>query len=246
MRSFPKVYRAFTLTELLVAISIIAILALILFPLIGSVIRRGYATKSLSNKRVIYSAFALYHAENGHLPPLNNAKDTGSSITWDTSTGWSATMAPYLEFTAYPQSNNHNVMVASDILYCPAQDVHNTRRGDYGVAYNENTYGGPIRKDIKDDDGKKTANHKGSLSFSDIKEPGKAPLLADCEQYGGGELVGSWFFDPSKSTYAPAAGSNPVLSFRHDGKVQMVFADGSSGSYTVEELFRDVLPWDNR
>lgn len=227
-------------------IAIIAILALILLPIIGSVRQRGYATKSLSNKRVIYTAFSLYHAENGKFPDLIDVEESGSSSAWDTKTGWSGTMAPYLDFIAYPDPNNKNVMKATEVLYCPAQEDHNDRRGDYGVAYNE-TYG-PFRTYRKDKaTGKTSENYVGSYSLEQIIDPGTTPFIADCQQYGvGTTLVGSWFFDPRLTAYKPPSGSNPVLCFRHNGKVQMVFADGSSDSYTVDELFGNILPWKNQ
>jgi prepilin-type processing-associated H-X9-DG protein len=86
-----------------------------------------------------------------------------------------------------------------------------------------------------------------SLSFSEINHPGKTPLLADCEaQNGAGEVVGSWYFIMTRTGRPPLSGS-PRLSFRHNDQVQFLFADGSSGSYTLDEVYGNdgILPWSN-
>lgn len=56
--------RAFTLVELLVVISIIAVLAALIFPVTGMIRRNGERTAGLNNMRQIGAAFVLYAAEH--------------------------------------------------------------------------------------------------------------------------------------------------------------------------------------
>jgi prepilin-type N-terminal cleavage/methylation domain-containing protein len=61
--------RAFTLLELLVVISIIALLASLLFPVVGRVMDNADTTKCLGNLRQIASSINLYCADNNNTLP---------------------------------------------------------------------------------------------------------------------------------------------------------------------------------
>lgn len=227
--------------ELLAILAIIGILTAVILPVLDGVRERARATQSIGNKRSIYTAFSLYQAEHNMLPPLINATRTGGGVTWDTSTGWSVFIVDYLD--SQPDEDPDTELVAVDVLLCPAAETHNVRRGDYGVAYNEEF--GPIRKLTLNPDGGLADINKRSYSISELNFPSKTPLIADCEQPGaGGVAYGSWYFNPRRTTHDPAP-STPSLSYRHGGKVQMVFADGRIDSFTPEEMYDEVLPWDN-
>jgi prepilin-type N-terminal cleavage/methylation domain-containing protein len=64
--------RGFTLVELLVAIAIISILALIAMQLFESLAARSRITRAENDARVIASAVTLYAAHMGTLPPSLN------------------------------------------------------------------------------------------------------------------------------------------------------------------------------
>ena len=55
----------FTLIELLVVIAIIAVLAGLLFPVIGKVQLRGIETRTTSNLRQVGAAMGTYSGEHG-------------------------------------------------------------------------------------------------------------------------------------------------------------------------------------
>ena len=71
--------RAFTLVELLVVIVIIAILAAIMMPVLGSAKEAGYRTKCLGNLRQLGAAMLGYAAENNNQYPNNSAGSWPSS-----------------------------------------------------------------------------------------------------------------------------------------------------------------------
>jgi len=70
----------FTLTELLVVIAIIAILAALLFPVIGSAKQKGYAVSCKSNLRQIGIAAFFYAGDNDGKLPHSSPKVAGSWI----------------------------------------------------------------------------------------------------------------------------------------------------------------------
>ncbi|QYY36701.1 prepilin-type N-terminal cleavage/methylation domain-containing protein [Ruficoccus sp. ZRK36] len=70
---------AFSLIELLAAISVIAIIAAILVPIINSVQRRSYVTQSVNNLRQLQLANLTYASDHGgEYVPLSTVNDNGS------------------------------------------------------------------------------------------------------------------------------------------------------------------------
>jgi len=75
---------AFTLVELLVVISIIAILAAIAIPFVRSSIEKGQSAKCMANLRDIGAQINGYAAENGFYPRTVN-----KATLWDLTAEWS-------------------------------------------------------------------------------------------------------------------------------------------------------------
>jgi len=122
--------KGFTLIEILSVIAIIAILAGIVFPMIGGSRERAMATQSLSNLRSIGQALQLYAQDNRMILPAAASDGNDSGIMW------SGEIHPYLahnEFTGY--GNLH------EALYCPVyknSDDYNPAqpwRTGYGMNY---------------------------------------------------------------------------------------------------------------
>lgn len=76
-----KQKKQFTLIELLVVIAIIAILATMLFPVIGSMKENGNKTKCKSNLKNLATASSVYTDDHGGLPIAKN--NNGSSKAQD-------------------------------------------------------------------------------------------------------------------------------------------------------------------
>jgi prepilin-type N-terminal cleavage/methylation domain-containing protein/prepilin-type processing-associated H-X9-DG protein len=74
--------RAFTLIEILVVLSIIAVLAALLFPVFGSVREKSRQTSCSSNLRQIGSAIALYAHDNDDSYPLAADTVQPSTFLW--------------------------------------------------------------------------------------------------------------------------------------------------------------------
>lgn len=71
MKSQPSRNLAFTLVELLVVIAIIALLAALLLPTVGKMVKKSNASKGLANLQQLGVALKLYSAENdGWFPTM--------------------------------------------------------------------------------------------------------------------------------------------------------------------------------
>lgn len=70
MKRWDHLSMGFSLTELMVVISIIATLMALLFPLIGEIRRRVYATECASQLRQIRIAFKMYEQDYGGYPDV--------------------------------------------------------------------------------------------------------------------------------------------------------------------------------
>jgi prepilin-type N-terminal cleavage/methylation domain-containing protein/prepilin-type processing-associated H-X9-DG protein len=100
-KSYPAVAAGFTLVELLVVITIIAILAGLLLPVFNSVQARSKQIKCASNMKQIGAALLSYAGDHQLDLPGNMAQ------TWDKQ------IAPYFGYT------NTNYNVPANILTCP-------------------------------------------------------------------------------------------------------------------------------
>ncbi|HEY3333328.1 MAG TPA: DUF1559 domain-containing protein [Capsulimonadaceae bacterium] len=87
--------KAFTLIELLIVISIIAILAAILFPVFMSAREKARQSTCASNEKQLGIAFLQYIQDYDDMFPTN----IGASIT-PSGTGWAGTIYPYVKSTS--------------------------------------------------------------------------------------------------------------------------------------------------
>jgi prepilin-type N-terminal cleavage/methylation domain-containing protein/prepilin-type processing-associated H-X9-DG protein len=103
--------RAFTLIELLVVISILIVLASLLFPVVGAVTRNAKLTNCQSNERQILAALLMYSAySDGRLMP--------PQIAWTGTDG----AADFVHGSLW-QYLGTSVQSRSQIMHCPADSL---------------------------------------------------------------------------------------------------------------------------
>jgi len=125
---------AFTLVELLVVIAIVAILAALLFPLLGSMRIKASSAVSVSNLRQIGTAIVTYAADNNGTLPGPTWSQLGPK--WQTNgNNLVYHLRDYLPNVKQPQNPIPNT------LYCPTFDYPAARSdGQNPVSTNKVTY----------------------------------------------------------------------------------------------------------
>lgn len=225
--------RAFTLTELLVVIGVISILAVILFPVMTQMQSRSKNAACQQNLRKIGQGILQYASENdGHFPP--HWKDMGASP----SIVWYGSIAPYV-----CGWDGDIADTMSKDFFCPA--VPQSRHGQTYTSTAENglgqTYGYNYYKITQN------AGGQGTFKSFGISKLSKLVLVTDIPSVMQGEpgvpLPG---FMAQYLLYPGPA----ILTDRHPGKTcNVVFADGHVESRdthrlaTLEEGF-DAGDWD--
>jgi len=111
---------AFTLTELLVVIAVIVILAALILSATGKVRQAGNSTKCVANLRQIGIAMISYSSENGGYFPPHYGRPFFDPDKPDVFVGWAGHLAPFLGAPNYSGP-------ISPIFYC-ASDPDATKR----------------------------------------------------------------------------------------------------------------------
>lgn len=116
--------RAFSLTELLVIIGIIALLSLLAFPALEKMQGHGNSAKCMANLRQLGSATTLYVAEHqNELPFYYYQPSEGASGSGAVPGTWFYNLAPYL---SVPRTEVDNPAIASEertLLGTPSQGI---------------------------------------------------------------------------------------------------------------------------
>jgi prepilin-type N-terminal cleavage/methylation domain-containing protein/prepilin-type processing-associated H-X9-DG protein len=255
----------FTLVELLVVISIVALLAALMFPVLHSAREQARATTCAANVRQLLTALHAYESENQSLPPGLDVtrKDMPPGDPLGDSTmdpaGWR-----WFDFAGITRRKS-----ARDrrILLCPSKRLEdealqqNVLCGNYGANLS-------LCRDVGGFLFYNSSEFSGTPpSTSALRQPGSTLLLVD----SGYTLICWWHaareppitFGPfiQDTAYVPGLEINEAktlwpgqatdaISGRHPGKtVNVGFADGHVGRLKAGELLvekTDPNNWNNR
>lgn len=105
-----KKFAGFSLIELLVTISVIAVLLTILIPVIGVVRDSAKKTKSLSNLRQIASAMKMYSSDHDGLYPIGYREPPEGTPGY--AIYWYLEIAPYLNHETISKDESNNVLIS--------------------------------------------------------------------------------------------------------------------------------------
>lgn len=236
--------RAFTLTELLVVVAILTLLAALLFPSLKGAREAANSAACVSNLRQLAIGVCLYAQSNDdRLPIVRGNADTGDYIGW---VGFLQSVG------AVKRPTQSELNAGKGVLFCPSQRQYVARihppsgQAEYAVTwpnadssygftmlggvYSKLHYGGFLneRSSYNSDNGLLTMDW-GPYGINEISNPARAPLLAD-GAFEWQEDRSRWmFFDqmhyvPGRYKYlgAPQIGVYPL----HRGGANYAFVDG--------------------
>jgi prepilin-type N-terminal cleavage/methylation domain-containing protein len=224
--------RAFTLIELMVVITIIAILAGLAFPALNRAIRSAQTTESISNLRQIHILLMTYANENNYkFPDARGEQSSGGSGSY--TSFWRRTIWEHSN-GEFDHSNVESEMANggyADIMWCPLvaggsrMEQNALGRGSYAL----NNYF-------------KSENHDGSTGalpqseykrltradFKGVREPivMGGTVLENNPEWGTNEVIDSSLFpydtDWMNLNYAYGGGGQMGLGLYKNGNVEMI------------------------
>jgi len=219
--------RGFTLIELLVVLAIVAVLASIAFPVLGSIRERSHVATCLANLRQIGTAVMQYTAEhNGSLPP-NVTSDDPAALSGHSST-YPQLIAPYL---GKPETGT----LKSNVFCCPAASKN--RPAWAGVGHQPDYGANERRAEVSGSIGVFSRQAWGSnvpaLKLAMVRSPARCLMIADaCAAIS--VTAGSWLLNVQVLNQTTSALPPSRLGPRHgydgtnslSGSFGALFCDG--------------------
>lgn len=220
MSSFVKNQRAFTLIELLIAVLIVGVLLALLFPVMNRA--RGVAknTGCVNNLRQLGAVMTLYAGDHGGVFPQNE-RDDEAGYCWDVQ------IRDYVGITSDVGANAAASGQGSNILHCPAGKLYTKYKGiSRGYAYNlyvaKPVWGMGRPTSVPD-------RSRLWLLMEIYISSTWSPSYEESEHYYGGAGYSNCE-EVSRTTVWTTV--KPGLVYRHDSRMNILFADGHVGSTT--------------
>lgn len=214
--------KAFTLTELLVVIAVIAVLATLLFPALKGATENSKSTQCVANLRGIGAAALNYAAENdGRLPPIAKAYN------------WNAANATKWWTTFLVNTGSAGVVDVRKVWRCPCVADQDFTTVD-AITYSSYTPLKPVISFVT------ASSPEGSYKLVQIEKPSATWMFGD-----GGTPVGTNDANQPPKQYKTAGaidrwpknwGSTARPAFRHGG--------GTRANYVACDGHVDSLSWD--
>ena len=232
---------AFTLTEMLVVMAIVAVLAAVLMPLMSHFRSRAYSARCTANLRQLGAMMGNYAAENGAFPAPGYDLDKDGQV--DTTHNWmelgpGTVNGPNLFRSIYPDSpfgfqmkdkppSNYQAHLEGTIFECPAAAAgFSVVPGTNARDRQPRMYGMNVGA------GKKERRPQSIIIGtrpSNVEEPSKTMFIMD----GHG-----WFLDTfhTRSESGIGAKSFEWQAKRHNGHLNVLYCDLHVGQVNPQEI----------
>lgn len=229
--SSPRVQSAFSLTELLVVLVVIGILAALLLPALHSAMRRAQQIHCVNNVRQLGMTLHEFVSDN-HVYPLlgNSGHDENNGRIY-----WINTLNHQLD----PNYKSDFRLWNKGVWFCPGVQTKGTL-GDAFVSYGYNAFGLGTNVNASGLGGRFAAEHKPPVNEADIVSPSETMAIGDgfegngSQIFTGGGLLWRCNYNVNTGAFETLANA------RHQGKANIVFCDGHIESPTLQFLFADT------
>jgi general secretion pathway protein G len=199
--------RAFTLTEMLVAIAIVGLLATLLANSAGSVKKSSQRAACSSNLRQISAGILLYAADHDNYLP-KAWEPEGSWPTWT----WMYQVQPYLEEKEHGMHPDNLSLCYAGVFRCLGKadwNIYNAN-DQAKISYSMNTFD-PVNGIPK------------LIRLNSIERPSRTLLVGEVETGNAALANGDWLYRSPKPALRHAKRDNVLFA---DGHVEEVPVDG--------------------
>ncbi|MDX2065601.1 MAG: prepilin-type N-terminal cleavage/methylation domain-containing protein [Fimbriimonadaceae bacterium] len=200
-----EITRGFSVIELIVVISILVVLAALIFPVVIAAKEKSHSTACLSNIRQLGAATLIYASDNGGRLPQITYQSPAQSTT----------------------VNYHDLVQKGAVLKCSKINVVVANRPTLSTGYciNERLHDAVI----KIVDGKQRFDFFPGKDLSEVEKPAITALYGECSPFVMG-LSGPehWYFSPNHfiEDHKDEVREPLRASSRHAGGAHYVFVDG--------------------
>jgi len=215
----PSPHRAFSLLELLATMSVVVILASLLFPTVRNAQTSAKSAACLNNLKNIGTAFHLYAADNNGLLPAMRYR--ASSVGTNPNPGlnnWQFEINPYLEingttFKTVVQKSPGRAVFCPEYLrdFQTNTDIQSYKAGGYGMA--------KLSSDAYDN----------RTPLASIQKPALTILAGDSDDYHLSITSATWRQAGEDGRYSSG---DPV---RHGKTANYLFVDGHVSAQTLDQ-----------
>jgi prepilin-type processing-associated H-X9-DG protein/prepilin-type N-terminal cleavage/methylation domain-containing protein len=212
--------KSFTLVELLVCLSIFAILLNLLIPSLKKVMTKSEALVCMNNLRTISSAFIAYEEDERYLPYCQDNRLPGNI-----NSNFKRKNAPIPSFFEYNKLsdmewNNVDGQRKSTVFDCPSASCYSDGSPNYG------DYVGNANILYTDFLSSYGAKHKSYYRSTDISSPGEIIMIAEKSF----TTVYDYHFDEAGWYRKNGVAGEYLIEWLHGSQSNMLFVDGHSAA----------------